>query len=338
MIDLHRKKAFLQQGSALYQDMIELTASDTIKRYLAFRVIVNAMAFEDLVNDRRDKTMRKFRDTLLAHKQEPEFFQGFHAVDHITRSKIGGLLQFMRTNTEKFVHQLKPLERRDVTVERSFKTLIIQVLDQYEREELAGFRISNNFFAYTGNQIHEISPNSLAGVFYRYNSSKALSTLSQSIYNNTYQYDVFAAPTRHAKLDMILHAQNMADCAIRDTQNPHSIDGLLEVCITESIGDPTALKALAADVQHQKAYRNIRKLRNKFIAHMDANATLSSMLEQLDALPIDRVYEFVNRVDKAVYDVTMSDSSKILSRYKLANEPLPDITDIDGLQPKPYDS
>ena len=337
MIDLGLKKAFLQQGSALYQDMIELTASDTIKRYLAFRVIVNAMAFEYLVNNRHDKTMRKIRNTLLAHKQEPRFFQGFHAVDHITHSKIEGLLQFMRTNTEKFDHQLKPLERRDVTVERHFKILITQVLDQYEQEELAGFRLSNNFFVYTGNEIHEISSTPLAGVFYRYNSSKALFTLSQSIYENTCQYDVFVASTRHAKLDMILHAQNMADCAIRDTQNPHSIDGLLEVCITESIGDPTALKALAADVQHQKAYRNIRKLRNKLIAHMDTNATLSSMLKQLDALSIDRVYEFVSHVDKAVWEVAQSHIA-IQSRYKLAKEPVPDITDIDGLQPKPYDS
>ena len=114
---------------------------------------------------------------------------------------------------------------------------------------------------------------------------------------------------------------------------------MLEVCITESIGDPTALKALAADAQHQKAYRNIRNLRNKLIAHMDDNSTLSSMLEQLDALPIDQVYEFLNRVDKAVYDVAMSDF-KILSKYKLANEPLddPNIIDIDGLRPKPYDS
>ena len=306
MIDLHLKKVFLQQGSALYQDMIELTASDTIKRYLAFRVIVNAMAFEDLVNDRRDKTMRKFRNTLLAHKQEPEFFQGFHAVDHITHSKIEGLLQFMRTNSENFDHQLKPLERRDVTVERNFKTLITQILDQYEGEELAGFRISNNFFAYTGNQIHEISSNPLAGVFYRYNSSKALFTLSQSIYNNTCQYDVFVASTRHAKLDMILHAQNMADCAIRDTRNRHSINGLLEVCTTKPIGDPSALVALTADAQYRTAYCDIRELRKKLIAHMDTNATLSSMLEQLDALPIDRVYEFVNRVDKAVYDVAQS--------------------------------
>ena len=138
---------------------------------------------------------------------------------------------------------------------------------------------------------------------------------------------------------MILHAQNMADCAIRDTQNRHSIDGLLEVCTTKPIGDPSALVALTADAQYRTAYCDIRKLRNKLIAHMDANATLSSMLEQLDALPIDRVYELTNRVDKAIYDVAQSHIT-ILGRYTMANEPLdnPNIIDINGLWPKPYDS
>lgn len=48
MVDVDRKKVFLQQGSELYKDMIALTDC-TVKRYLAFRIIVNGMSFEDLV-------------------------------------------------------------------------------------------------------------------------------------------------------------------------------------------------------------------------------------------------------------------------------------------------
>ena len=55
MVDVDRKKVFLQQGSELYSDMIALTDSETVKRYLAFRIIVNAMSFEDIEGDRRSR-------------------------------------------------------------------------------------------------------------------------------------------------------------------------------------------------------------------------------------------------------------------------------------------
>ena len=45
MIDLDQKQVFLQQGSGLYHVMIGLTDCDTVKRYLAFRIIVNARWF-----------------------------------------------------------------------------------------------------------------------------------------------------------------------------------------------------------------------------------------------------------------------------------------------------
>jgi hypothetical protein len=89
------KEAFLQQGALLYQRMIELAPSDTIRRYLAFRIIVNAMPFEDLVNNRQHVRMREIRDVFLAHKQEPDFFEGFRAVDEVRNATIQPLIDMM---------------------------------------------------------------------------------------------------------------------------------------------------------------------------------------------------------------------------------------------------
>ena len=51
-MDLDQKKTFLQQGAALYGEMIKLTTNDVVRRYLAFRIIVNTMSFEDIVGNR----------------------------------------------------------------------------------------------------------------------------------------------------------------------------------------------------------------------------------------------------------------------------------------------
>ena len=338
MVDIDRKKAFLQQGSELYGDMIALTDSDTIKRYLAFRIIVNAMSFEDLVGDRRHPIMRKIRDTLLAHKQEPEFFEAFQAVDHITRTSIGELLGYMVRHIRRFDPRLAPLERNDTSVSRRFKVLVQAVLTRYAKDELDGFRLTNNFLAYTGSHVHEISKSDVASVFYRYNSSKALFCLAQYIFNNTRQHSDFATSTRHAKLDMILHAQNMADCVFRDIWNTHSIDGLLEVCTAESLRDIRPLQTLASDAAYQRAYRNVRKSRNALIGHMDTNDSLSRLLAALDQLSIHEIDELVNSVDKAVYDATRPDPA-LRFRYHSASEPFnsANILDIPGFKPKPYD-
>ena len=338
MTDLEWKKRFLQQGSDLYREMIELTDHDVIKRYLAFRIIVNAMSFEDLIGHRCHPTMRKIRNTLLAHKQEPDFFVAFDAVDHITRSSVGNLLRFMQTQTHSFDPQLMPLEMTDEAVNRRFKTVVGSVLDDYAQQEIVGFRLTNNFLSHTGSQIHEISNNDLAGVFYRYNSSKALHRLSEWIFNNTRNCADFTVSTRHAKLDMILHAQNMADCAIRDTRNQHSIDGLLEVCLDEPIGDATPLADLKSDPTLQRRYRCVREVRNGVIGHIDTSRSLADLLAALDRLSIDDVWDLVNSVDKAVWEVSRTHVA-ISGRYGSANQPLndPNIVDIPGFKSKPYD-
>jgi hypothetical protein len=59
VIDIASKKAFLLQGSQLYDKMIAISPSDVIRRYLAFRIIVNAMAFEDIINNRQNPDIPK---------------------------------------------------------------------------------------------------------------------------------------------------------------------------------------------------------------------------------------------------------------------------------------
>ncbi|MDE2661105.1 MAG: hypothetical protein OXI45_12955 [Acidobacteriota bacterium] len=339
MNDLERKKRFLQQTSELYREMIELTDHDAIKRYLAFRIIVNAMSFEDLIDHRRYPTMRTIRDTLLAHKQRSDFFEAFHAVDHIDRRSIGALLDFMSRQTHASDPRLRPLEIQDDAVNRRFRSVLTCVLKCYEQSALSGFRLTNNFLAHTGSHVHEISSSDMAGVFYRYNSSMALFQLSQCIFNNIHNCGDFAMSTRHAKLDMILHAQNMADCAIRDRRNRYSIDGLLEVSQTTGIGDPQRLVVLSSDASFRCLYNSIRSVRNGLIGHMDGAEDLSDLLDTLDQLPISDVHDLVNLVDEAVYDVSQTHRA-ILIRYNSANEPFnnPNIRAIEGFAPRPYDN
>ena len=336
-MDIERKKVFLQQGSELYNDMIVLTDSDTVKRYLAFRIIVNAISFEDLVEDRRFLTMRQIRDTLLAHKQEAGFFEAFDAVDHITQTSVGELLRFMVRCTRRVDSRVVPLERKDVGARKRFQILLRAVLAHYVTNELDGFRLTNNFLAYTGTHIHEMSGGDLAGVFYRYNSSKALFGLAQYIFNNAHKFNDLHASTRHAKLDMILHAQNMADCVFRDTRNRHSIDGLLEVCEHDGLGNLTPLQKLVSDESYLRVYYSVRDLRNRLVAHMDARDRLVDQLEALDRLPIDDVRELVNSVDKAVWEASRPHPA-LLTRYRSASDRLNNasIVDIPGFKPKLY--
>lgn len=338
MIDIDRKKVFLQQGSKLYSEVIALTESDTVKRYLAFRIIVNAMSFEGLVGDRRYSNMRKIRDTLLAHKQESGFFEAFQAVDYITRTSVDELLRFMDRPTRRFDPHLVPLEMRDTDVSKRFKALLRTVLASYVKNRLQGFRITNNFLAHTGSHIHELSGGDLAGVFYRYNSSKALFSLAQYIFVNAHQCSDFRTSTRHAKLDMILHAQNMADCVIRDGRNKRSIDGLWEISKAERLGDPKPLQTLASDATYQRVYGGLRKVRNGLIGHMDTRESLSGLLTALDQLPVDDIHELFNSVDKAVWEASRPHPA-LWSRYGSASEPLKNtnIVDIQGFKPKPYD-
>jgi hypothetical protein len=109
------------------------------------------------------------------------------------------------------------------------------IFDLYEKDFLAGHRVINNFLCFTGSGVQEVAKGDLAGAFYRYHSSKALYDLSEYIFNNARPDADLAWLARHTRLDMLLHAQNMADCAIKDTRNRHSIDGILEVMVAASL-------------------------------------------------------------------------------------------------------
>ena len=319
--DNEAKKTFLQQSSALYNEMIRLTNSDVVRRYLAFRIIVNSMSFEDLIRARNQPRFREIRDVLLAHKQEPESFEGYRAADEITDQSVAPLIGFMNAETNApDVNWLLP-ELVGGASRTKFLELLAKTLKQYENDNLGGFRVINNFLCHTGTAVQEVSRGPLAGVFYRYNSSKALFDLAQYIYNNTYQDSDLKWISRHAKLDMLLHAQNMADCAIKDRNNQYSIDGLLEVMTNEPIGNPASLAALVNDAGYQAAYAAVRKIRNKLIGHMDSNSPLGGLTADLDALPTTVIHDLVNRVDKAVYDAARSHPA-IWARYSLDNQNL----------------
>ena len=336
-MDIDSKKTMLLKGSDLYNIMIELAPSDVIRRYLAFRIIVNAMAFEDIVQDRRHSRLRKIRDTLLAHKQEGEFFEGYRAVNEITDNSILGLLDYMQSHTMVIDEDMVPPEVKVSNVRAKLDFIVARVMERYAEDFLDGFRIMTNFLCYTGSNVQEISTSNISDVFFRYNSSMSLYQLFQYIFNNTHRDGDLLWTSRHAKLDMILHAQNLADCAIKDYRNKHSIDGLLEAMNKEHIGDPSALTQLSTNSIFQSDYQSVRSVRNTTIGHMDRSRSVASLIADLDNLKIYTIHNLVNAVDKAIHSASRSHIA-IWSRYAAANTRLSDdtIIDIQGLETGSY--
>jgi hypothetical protein len=315
---LHDKKTFLQQGSALYAAAIELTNNQVIRRHLAARIIVNAMAFEDVVDDHRDGQLRRMRDVLLAHKQEPRFSEGFRAFEEIKRTVIDPQLQFMKTETGApdpawAINELQPGPARV-----KLNLLFPVVFKKYEDDFLTGSRLINNPFGFTGSSIHEVSENDLAAVFYRYNSAMASFQLAQYTFNNSRDHGDLIWVTRHAKLDMVLHAQNMADSVFKARHNSHSIDGLLEVMTNLRVGNASALSDFSTDSAYNANYDQVGAVRNKLIGHMDKTIPLSQLMDDLDKLPAETIHDLVNRVDRAVHTAAGTHPA-IKMRYVSAN-------------------
>ncbi|MGD1028464.1 hypothetical protein [Candidatus Binatus soli] len=336
MTDLERKKLFLYEGSVLYNTMIHLAPDDAVRRYLAFRIIVNAMAFEDLVGNRAHARQRQIRNVLLAHKQESDFFQGYTATEEIRDAAIEPLIRFIAEHPATWPPNLNMPELSNPTISPRFNALATLILQKFYDEEISGFRVTNNFLCFTGAQVHEISSDDLAGCFYRYNSSKSLMTLAMYLFKDLHPDADLKASTRHAKLDLVLHAANMADCIIKDTVNPYSIDGLREVMIREGIGDPAPLNLLAADVAYKSAYTSLRKVRNKLIGHMDPGVPLDVLLTTLDELPTANVYAFINKIDFAMYTAARSHMA-IWARYATSNARMsPDVVGVAAPKPTPY--
>jgi len=336
-VDIEAKKGFLQQGAALYHDMICLSSNDVVRRYLAFRIIVNAMSFEDIVGSRQNARMREIRNVLLAHKQEDEFFKGHRAVDEITMNTINPLLDYMTGAIGSSLTGVTLPELSGGVQSEKFKKIVPLILSIYERDFLSGYRMINNFLCFTGNSVQEITAGGLPGVFYRYHSSKALYDLSEYIFNNARSESDLVWLARHAKLDMLLHAQNMADCAIKDASNHHSIDGLLEVMLAEQIGDPSSLTALKQAPLYAAIYQRVRAVRNALIGHMDKTKPLNDLISNLDALADTDPPDLVNTVDKAACTAAQSHTA-IWGRYITGNQVVndPTIRGIVGVQTKPY--
>jgi hypothetical protein len=330
-------KAFLLEGSRLYEAMIRLTTSEVIRRYLAFRIIVNAMSFEDLSGNRKYVRFRQIRNVLLAHKQEEDFFAGYHAADEITNATISPLVAYMAANTTPTYPSYKLPELSSGTAHKAFSYMMPQVFEKYHEDFLSGFRLINNHLCYTGSSIQEVSAGEIPGVFYRYHSSMSLFQLSQYIFNNASAACELAWTARHAKLDMILHAQNLADTVFKDVHNQHSINGLAELMIAERIGCDSSLRQLKALPIFKSSYSQMRQIRNKLIGHMDTQTALSQSLVELDAISVDNIYNLTNMVDKAVCDASNTNVALRL-RFISGNQPInnPLIVDIRGLKPAPY--
>jgi len=340
MNDIEKKKAFLYQGALLYNKLISFAPNDTIKRYLAFRIIVDTMSFEEIVGNVFPSRVRQIRNTLLAHKQNPEFFAGFNATDEIRGTTIFSLFEFMRIylDTSQQTPSIPELSNPSVFIR--LEDLVKDLLEKYNRDHIDGFRVTNNFLCFTGSQIHEISNNDIAGCFFRYNSSKALFIFAQYLFDILWLDSDFEIVTRHLKRDIILHAINMADCIYKDTRNRYSIDGLYQIMQRENIGNTESLDILAEDTEFNTLYQELRGIRNKFIGHMDMGIPLTNLVEQLDALPIEKVYMLINKVDFATHKAASSDIA-IWVRYSTSNSRLREdrqlkIIDIPGLKPTPY--
>jgi hypothetical protein len=219
---------------------------------------------------------------------------------------------------------------------QKFCNLVPQIFQLYEDDNLSGFRLIKLPLPYRYGRARGEQKRARK----RFLQIQQLKGLIRpgSIYLQQYYKDSdLIWLTRHAKLDMLLHAQNMPDCALKDSRNRHPIDGLLEVMIAETIGDPTPLQTLMNDTGYQSAYLGIRKVRNKLIGHMDGNAPLNDLIADLDSLPISDVHDLVSKVDKAVYDAAQSHIA-VRTRYNSHNQKLNNsaIVSIAGPKPRPY--
>ncbi|MCX7257947.1 MAG: hypothetical protein NTZ64_14845 [Polaromonas sp.] len=334
---IENKKTFLLESSRLYETMIRLTTSEVIRRYLAFRIIVNAMAFEDLVGNRSHARFRQIRNVLLAHKQEDDFFEGYKVTEEITDATISPLISYMAAATPSPDPAYSAAELVPGKVHNSFSQLLSLVFEQYHADFLGGFRLINNHLCYTGSSVHEVSDGDLPGIFYRYHSSMALFQLAQYIYNNSFVNSDLLWTSRNAKLDMLLHAQNLADSLFKDLHNKNSIDGLLEVMSSQKLGNVTVFEQLKTDPSFVALYSATRKLRNKLVGHMDKQAPLNDLIVKLDAFAVDGIYNLVNKIDQAVFSASQTHPAVKL-RYISGNQPINDplIVDISGLKPGSY--
>ncbi|WP_144266305.1 hypothetical protein [Pontibacter ummariensis] len=331
------RKKYLLNSSLLYDSLLRQTDNSCIRRFLAFKIITNAMSYEDLFNNRIFNDFRQIRNVFLAHKQENSFIQAYSTSDSITDNKIQDLLKFMKENLSDPNNYLTFNELIDQSIKTDLENLSKQILSLFHEEFYEGFRISNNFLCTGNGQIKEMSSSALSGVFYRYNSSKELSTLANYFISNLIKDPKFENALINFKIDYLLHAVNMYDCIYKDTKNNHSIDGLLEVMQETGMGDTSYLDNLKTDSGHIQIYKSMRQIRNKLAGHMDTKKPLAYHLQKAKDFDISIAYDFVNELDKAVYDAGETHVA-IQSNYFNFNLKLdsPDITGMEDFANQNY--
>ncbi|MEA5428530.1 hypothetical protein [Arcicella lustrica] len=296
------KKRFLLNSALLYQKIIEQTDNNCLRKFLAFKIIINAMSFEDVVDDRKFTAIREVRDIFLAHKQNNQFSKAFNSSELVKSKNIDQLIAFMtghladQTNI-KYFEELTDAEKL-----LKIENLAKQTLKLFEAKFYNGFRVSNNFLCTGENQIKEASSNNLSGCFYRYNSSKELSILANFFINNLSIDLNYPNALRNFKIDYIFHAVNMKDCIFKDIYNRYSIDGLYEVIDELGIGNITVLQELLTNPIFQSKYIEMRHIRNQIAGHMNRMEPLNDLFKLVDDFDIGTAYDFVSKLDKAVYD------------------------------------
>jgi hypothetical protein len=330
---MNDKKLFLLDSSKLYRDYTLETKNDCIRRLLAFKIIINCMSFEDLINNRQFSDIRDIRNIFLAHKQENNFFNAFNASELITGELVDNLINFMEENTIMENHTSPILDD-----ER--KNLVKNILKKYELDYYSGFTISNNFLCSQKGQIKEISSNPISSVFYRFNSSNELSILSNYFISNTIENIEYKTILINSKIDYILHSVNMCDSIFKDEYNSHSIDGLYEILNLEQIGSNQYLEVLKNDNDFWEIYRKLRNIRNKLSGHMDKLLDLEVLLNLLEEIDFNEVFKFVNTLDKAVYDTAFTHiaikSHYVSYKSNGENINIKNIIEINGIENKPY--
>lgn len=315
------KKKFLINSSLLYKLLIDQTTNNCVRRFLAFKIIVNSMSYEDLVNNRQFPDVREIRDIFLAHKQNHQFSDAFNAAELIKGKTITDLINLMVANLSSQTGYEYFPELTDNTTSTAYKNLSGQILKLFVEEFYVGYKLSNNFLCTGEGQIKEVSSNKMSGVFYRYYSSKELSILANFFITNLAAHTDFPNALQNFKIDYILHAVNMKDCIFKDTFNTHSIDGLLEVMTESGIGNGDRLRQLNADTAFQAKYSEMRHIRNKLAGHMDKTIPLADLLKLVDDFDIVTAYDFVNKLDKAIYD-TAETHIVIQHHYHTFNLPI----------------
>lgn len=335
---MNEKLCFLLNSSRLYKEFTNLTGNDCLRRFLAFKVIMNCMSFEELINDRQFDIIRSIRNVFLAHKQENDFFNAFHASNIIKSTLIDQLIEFMEANADLDGNEFPELNND--RLRNDIFELTKNILRKFEEDYFSGFRLSNNFLCTQIGQISEISSNPIASVFYRYNSSKHLSFLSNYFISNLVSFPEMNFVMRNSKIDYVLHAVNMHDSVFKDINNRHSIDGLHEILAAKDIGNTYALNTLQQDFDFLDTYNKLRNIRNKLAGHMDQSASLEDLLNLVDLVDFDSVFDFVNNLDKAVFDTAQTHIA--IQVHYLPNQPKAlnfndtSIIKIKGLENEPY--